>query len=96
MITRRTLCLFLAVLLLSLAGFGCAKKGAGDAAGDGEASWEEQERQRLERERQLRERMGQASNELSQMIHFAFDSSALTPEARRILTRKAEDRKSVV
>lgn len=79
----------LALMLALLGGYGCAKKGAG--AGDGsELSWEEQERQRLERERQLREQMGQASVELSQMIHFALDSSSLTPEARQTLTRKVD------
>jgi peptidoglycan-associated lipoprotein len=81
--------LALLVLMLSLAGFGCAKKGSG--AGDGSnASWEEQERARLEQERALREKMGQAANELAQMVHFAFNSSNLTPEARQLLTHKAE------
>lgn len=85
----RIVSLFLVVLMLSLFGAGCAKKAAGP--GDGaDASWEEQERQRLEKERQLREMLGQANTELSQMIYFAFDSSSLTPEARQILTRKVD------
>lgn len=85
----RIVTLVVVVLLLSLAGFGCAKKGAGAGAGTG-SSWEDQERARLEQERALREKMGQAANELAQMIHFAFDSSNLTAESRQILTRKAE------
>lgn len=85
----RIVTLVIVVLLLSLTGFGCAKKGAGAGAGTG-TSWEDQERARLEQERALREKMGQAANELAQMIHFAFDSSNLTAEARQILTRKAE------
>ena len=85
----RIVTLVVLVLLLSMAAFGCAKKGAG--AGDGSGnSWEDQERARLEQERALREKMGQAANELAQMIHFAFDSSNLTAESRQILTRKAE------
>lgn len=89
MLRSRLIPLVVLALLLSVGGFGCAKKGAG--AGDGaNSSWEEQERARLEQERALREKMGQAANELAQMIHFAFDSSNLTPEARQILTRKAE------
>lgn len=77
------------VLMVSMLGVGCAKKAAGPGDGS-DASWEEQERQRLEKERQLREMLGQANTELSQMIHFAFDSSSLSPEARQILTRKVE------
>lgn len=89
MTQKRMLLLALVVLMLSLSAFGCAKKAAGP--GDGtDASWEEQERQRLEQERLLREKMGQASTELSQMVLFAFDSSELSAEARQILTRKAE------
>ncbi len=89
MIQKKVLLLALVVLMLSLTGFGCAKKAAGP--GDGtDASWEEQERQRLEQERLLREKMGQASNELAQMINFAFDSSELSAEARQILTRKSQ------
>ncbi len=85
----RVLSVFLVLLMVSALGVGCAKKGAGP--GDGtDASWEEQERQRLEKERQLREMLGQANTELSQMVYFAFDSSALTPEARQVLTRKVE------
>ena len=85
----RIVTLVVLVLMLSLAGFGCAKKGAGAGAGSG-SSWEDQERARLEQERALREKMGQAANELAQMIHFAFNSSNLTAESRQILTRKAE------
>lgn len=85
----RIVTLVVVVLMLSLAGFGCAKKGAGAGAGNG-SSWEDQERARLEQERALREKMGQAANELAQMVHFAFNSSNLTAESRQILTRKAE------
>ncbi len=89
MMRSRLMTLAMLVLMLSLAGFGCAKKAGGPGDGAG-TSWEEQERQRLEQERALREKLGQAANELSEMIHFAFDSSNLTPEARQILTRKAD------
>jgi peptidoglycan-associated lipoprotein len=85
----RIVSLFLVVLMVSLLGAGCAKKAAGPGDGS-DASWEEQERQRLEKERQLREMLGQANTELSQIVYFAFDSSSLTPEARQILTRKVE------
>lgn len=85
----RILVLSMLVLMLALAGFGCAKKAGGPGDGSG-TSWEDQERARLEQERALREKMGQAANELAQMVNFAFNSSNLTPEARQILTRKAE------
>ena len=89
MMRSRVVILAMLVLMLSLAGFGCAKKGAG--AGDGSNSnWEDQERARLEQERALREKMGQAATELAQMIHFAFNSSNLTAESRQLLTHKAE------
>lgn len=89
MMRSRIVTLVVMVLMLSLAGFGCAKKGTGAGDGSG-SSWEDQERARLEQERALREKMGQAANELAQMINFAFNSSNLTPEARQLLTRKAE------
>ena len=85
----RIVALVVVVLLLSLTGFGCAKKSTGSSANTG-SSWEDQERARLEQERALREKIGQAADELAQMIHFAFDSSNLTTESRQILTRKAE------
>jgi len=89
MMRSRIVTLAMLVLMLSLAGFGCAKKAGGPGDGSG-TSWEEQERARLEQERALREKLGQAASELAQMINFAFDSSNLTPEARQILTRKAD------
>ncbi|EFL49836.1 peptidoglycan-associated lipoprotein [Solidesulfovibrio fructosivorans JJ]] len=89
MTRSRILTLAVLVLMLSLTGFGCAKKAGGPGDGSG-TSWEDQEKARLEQERALREKMGQAANELAQMIHFAFDSSNLTAESRQILTRKAE------
>ncbi|HCR12465.1 peptidoglycan-associated lipoprotein Pal [Solidesulfovibrio sp.] len=89
MMRSRIVILAMLVLMLSLAGFGCAKKAGGPGDGSG-TSWEDQERARLEQERALREKMGQAANELAQMVHFAFDSSNLTAESRQILTRKAE------
>ena len=85
----RIVILSMLVLMLSLAGFGCAKKAGGPGDGSG-TSWEDQERARLEQERALREKMGQAANELAQMVHFAFNSSNLTAESRQVLTRKAE------
>ncbi|UJX39598.1 peptidoglycan-associated lipoprotein Pal [Desulfovibrio sp. JY] len=89
MTRSRILTLAVLVLMLSLMGFGCAKKAGGPGDGSG-TSWEDQEKARLEQERALREKMGQAANELAQMIHFAFNSSNLTAESRQILTRKAE------
>lgn len=89
MTRSRIMTVAMLVLMLSLTGFGCAKKAAGPGDGAG-TSWEDQERARLEQERALREKLGQASNELAEMIHFAFDSSNLSAEARQTLTRKAE------
>lgn len=89
MMRSKMMTLALLVLMLSLAGFGCAKKAGGPGDGSG-TSWEEQERARLEQERALREKLGAASNELAQMVHFALDSSNLTAESRQNLTRKAE------
>ena len=89
MTRSKILILAMLVLMLSLTGFGCAKKAGGPGDGSG-TSWEDQERARLEQERALREKMGQAANELAQMIHFAFNSSNLTAESRQVLTRKAE------
>jgi peptidoglycan-associated lipoprotein len=89
MTRSKILLLAMLVLMLSLTGFGCAKKAGGPGDGSG-TSWEDQEKARLEQERALREKMGQAANELAQMIHFAFNSSNLTAESRQVLTRKAE------
>lgn len=89
MMRSRIVILAMLVLMLSLAGFGCAKKAGGPGDGSG-TSWEEQERARLEQERALREKLGQAASELAQMVNFAFNSSNLTPEARQILTHKAD------
>lgn len=89
MMRSRWMTLVVLMLMLSVAGFGCAKKATGPGDGAG-TSWEDQERARLEQERALREKLGQAASELAQMIHFAFDSSNLTPESRQILTRKAD------
>ena len=89
MMRSKMLLMAMLVLMLSLAGFGCAKKAGGPGDGSG-TSWEEQERARLEQERLLREKLGAASNELAQMVHFALDSSNLSAEARQNLTRKAE------
>lgn len=89
MMRSRIVTLVILVLMLSLAGFGCAKKASGPGDGSG-SSWEDQERARLEQERALREKLGQAASELAQMIHFEFDSSNLSAESRQILTRKAD------
>ena len=89
MMRSRMITLVLLVLMLSMTGFGCAKKAGGPGDGSG-TSWEDQERARLEQERALREKLGQAAGELAQMVHFAFNSSNLTAESRQILTRKAD------
>ncbi|WP_051261760.1 peptidoglycan-associated lipoprotein Pal [Desulfovibrio inopinatus] len=86
---KSTWILTMVLCLLVMGAFGCAKKQtAPDTTQD--ASWEEQERQRLARERELQERLGRLSQELSQMVFFDFDRYDLKPEARTILTRKAE------
>lgn len=82
--------LFLAVLSLlcvSLLSFGCASK---KVAGPEKNNWEDQERERLAREAALREKLGKVAGELGTMINFDFDRYDLKPEARQILTRKAE------
>ncbi len=86
---RNAWVLTMVLCLLVMGAFGCAKK---HAATDGpqDTSWEEQERQRLARERELQERLGQLSQELSQMIFFDFDRYDLKADSRTILTRKAE------
>jgi len=75
------------LLSLSLLSFGCAKKNTAPAQGN---DWESQEQDRLAKERALQEKLGQLAGELGQVIHFAFDRYDLNPEARQILTRKAE------
>lgn len=83
----RLLVTVLALLCLSLVGFGCASK---KVAGPEKDNWEEQERERLAKERELREKLGRVAGELGSMINFDFDRYDLKPEARQILTRKAE------
>jgi peptidoglycan-associated lipoprotein len=70
----------LALLCFPLLGSGCASKKA--ASRDQEVV--------VAQERAQREKLDMAANELSAMIYFDFDKQALKPEARRILTRKAE------
>ena len=82
----RLLVTVLTLLCLSLVGFGCAKK----VAGPEKDNWEEQERERLAKERELREKLGRVAGELGGMINFDFNQYDLKPEARQILTRKAE------
>jgi len=77
----------MSLLCLSLMGFGCASK---KVAGPEKDSWEEQERERLAKERELREKLGRVAGELGTMINFDFDRYDLKPEARQVLTRKAE------
>lgn len=77
---NRCLLAVMALLCLSLLSFGCASK---KAAGRDTAKLEEQDRAR-------REKLDQAASELRALIYFDFDRYALKPEARRILTRKAE------
>lgn len=76
----------MALLCLSLVGFGCASKKAASP----DTSWEDQERERLAKERELREKLARVAGELGTMIYFDFDRYDLKPEARQILTRKAE------
>jgi len=83
----RLLLAVMALLCLSLMSFGCSSK---KVAGPDKDNWEEQERERLARERELREKLGRVAGELGTMIHFDFDRYDLKPEARQILTRKAE------
>ncbi|GFK92428.1 Outer membrane lipoprotein Omp16 [Fundidesulfovibrio magnetotacticus] len=84
---NRLLLAVMAILCMSLLSFGCAKK---QVAGPDKDNWEEQERERLARERELREKLGRVAGELGTMIHFDFDRYDLKPEARQTLTRKAE------
>jgi peptidoglycan-associated lipoprotein len=84
---NRLLVAFMALLCLSLLSVGCGSK---KVAGPDKDNWEEQERERLARERELREKLGRVAGELGTMIHFDFDRYDLKPEARQVLTRKAE------
>ena len=76
---NRSLLAVIALLCLSLISFGCASK---KAAG--------RDTEREAQERELHEKLDKAASELSAVIYFDFDRYALNPEARRILTRKAE------
>jgi len=76
----------LMMLTLLVSGLGCAKK-ATDAK---DSSWEDQERERLAKERELRERLGKAAQDLSAMIYFDFDRYDVKPEYRGALTTKAQ------
>ena len=84
---NRFLLAVMALLCLSLLTTGCPSK---KVAGPDKDNWEEQERERLARERELREKLGRVAGELGTMIHFDFDRYDLKPEARQVLTRKAE------
>jgi len=84
---RRLLLAVMSLLCLSLLSFGCAKK---QVAGPDKDNWEEQERERLAREAELRAKLGKVAGELGAMIFFDFDRYDLKPEARQLLTRKAE------
>ncbi|GAB6036324.1 peptidoglycan-associated lipoprotein Pal [Fundidesulfovibrio butyratiphilus] len=83
----RLLLTVMALMCLSLMAFGCSKKVAGP---EKDTSWEDQERERLARERELREKLGRVAGELGAIIYFDFDRYDLKPESRQILTRKAE------
>jgi peptidoglycan-associated lipoprotein len=74
------------VLTLMVSGMGCAKK----ATQANDTSWEDQERERLAKEKELRERLGKAAQDLAAMIHFDFDRYDIKPEYRSILTTKAQ------
>lgn len=76
------------ILSVSILSFGCASKKAGEGEST-EKTWEEQERERLAREQELRERLGAAAVELETRIHFDFDRYDLKPDAREILSNKA-------
>ncbi|MBI4958264.1 MAG: peptidoglycan-associated lipoprotein Pal [Desulfovibrio sp.] len=70
----------MALLCFSLLSAGCGSK---KAAAREQAAQEEQQRI-------LREALDKAASELNVKIFFDFDQAALKPEAKRILTRKAE------
>ncbi|WP_243310304.1 peptidoglycan-associated lipoprotein Pal [Fundidesulfovibrio agrisoli] len=84
---NRLLLAILALMCVSLLSFGCASK---KVAGPDKDSWEEQERERLAKERELREKLAKVAGELGSMIYFDLDRYDLKPESRQILTRKAE------
>ncbi|WP_243367155.1 peptidoglycan-associated lipoprotein Pal [Fundidesulfovibrio soli] len=84
---NRLLLAILALMCVSLLSFGCASK---KVAGPDKDSWEEQERERLAKERELREKLARVAGELGSMIYFDLDRYDLKPESRQILTRKAE------
>jgi peptidoglycan-associated lipoprotein len=73
-------------LALTVSAMGCAKK----ASQATDNSWEDQERERLAKEKELRERLGKAAQDLAAMIHFDFDRYDIKPEYRSILTTKAQ------
>jgi peptidoglycan-associated lipoprotein len=76
-----------ALLCLAFISFGCASK---KVAGPEKDNWEDQERERLAKERELREKLGRVAGELGTMIHFDFDRYDIKAEDRQVLTRKAE------
>lgn len=84
---NRLLLAILALMCVSLLSFGCASK---KVAGPDKDSWEEQERERLAKERELREKLARVAGELGSMVYFDLDRYDLKPESRQILTRKAE------
>ncbi len=92
-------------LLLSVVFVGCGKEKPVPEIDDEAARLEEErlrreEEERLRRQREEEERRRREEeeararvdfeNQMSIMIHFDFDKSALRPEAREILSRKAE------
>ena len=81
-----TVSLFLVVLMVSLLGAGCAKKAAGPGDGS-DASWEEQERQRLEKERQLREMLGPDKDKLDWV--WLIDDAAPVPSTLQAAAAQA-------
>ncbi len=84
---NRLILALLALMCITILGTGCGSK---KVAGPDKDSWEEQERERLARERELREKLGRVAGELGSVIYFDFDRYDLKPESRQVLTRKAE------
>ena len=84
---NRLLLAVMALLCLALLAGGCSGK---KTAGPDKDNWEDQERERLARERELREKLGRVAGELGAIVYFDLDRYDLKPESRQLLTRKAE------
>lgn len=86
---HKTLLLALALIVALASGLGCSKKNVGSAPGQ-DASGAQAQAGMNEAELAARNLEQAKRVIMSEKVYFAFDSSALTPQAQEVLNRKAD------